>query len=272
MLARPQRQQADARRRAGRGRQARALREAHRQRRRHLGQNMEATVTEAQRAAPPPRDARALRARSRPQLTERFGYTNPMQVPRLEKVTLNMGIGEAKHDDRRPRGRHRAARHDRRPAAERAQARKSIANFKLREGMPVGVSVTLRGARMWEFAGPPRLDRDPADPRLPRAQPALVRRPRQLLAGRSRAADLPRDRLRLDRQVRGLDMTFTTTAATDEEGSSCCSGSASRSPQEGRPGGRPRSEDAEEERRERGGAAARRGRAGGPRAAQGGEP
>ena len=109
-----------------------------------------------------------------------------------------MGIGEASRMRQRRRRRdRRAARRSPASAPNLRRARKSIAAFKLREGMPVGVAVTLRKARMWEFARPPRLDRDPADPRLPRAQPALLRRSRQLLARHSRAADLPRDRLRL---------------------------------------------------------------------------
>ena len=79
------------------------------------------------------------------------------------------------------------------------RARKSIAAFKLREGMPVGVTVTLRGERAYEFLDRLIVDRDPAHPRLPRPEPALVRRPRQLLDGRPRADHLPRDRLRRDR-------------------------------------------------------------------------
>jgi large subunit ribosomal protein L5 len=112
---------------------------------------MEATVTEAQHAAPPPRLREIYQNDVAPQLTQRFGYSNPMQVPRLAKVTLNMGIGEAKTstsilDNATEQ---LAVISGQRPNVRRA--RKSIASFKIREGMPVGVSVTLRGARMWEF-------------------------------------------------------------------------------------------------------------------------
>src|SRR5919198_5320805 len=112
---------------------------------------MEATVTEAQRAAPPPRLRETYQSEVRGALTSKFGYTSPMEVPGLEKITLNMGVGDAKQST---------------PTLEAAteqlatiagqhpntrRARKSVASFKVREGMPVGVAVTLRGARMWEF-------------------------------------------------------------------------------------------------------------------------
>ena len=86
-----------------------------------------------------------------PALTERFGYANPMQVPKVAKVTLNMGVGDAKQDSRALESAQGQ------PAAIPGQrsnirrARKSIAAFKLREDMPVGLSVTLRDARMYEF-------------------------------------------------------------------------------------------------------------------------
>lgn len=86
-----------------------------------------------------------------PELTRRFGYANPMQVPRLVKVTLNMGVGEAKQDSEMLEAAEQqlATIAGQKPNVRRA--RKSIAAFKLREEMPVGLSVTLRGARMWEF-------------------------------------------------------------------------------------------------------------------------
>ena len=112
---------------------------------------MEATVTEAQRAAPPPRMRELYASEVAPSLTKRFGYSNPMQVPRLVKVTLNMGIGEAKTSTSvlEAATEQLAVIAGQHPNVRRA--RKSIANFKIREGMPVGVSVTLRSARMWEF-------------------------------------------------------------------------------------------------------------------------
>src|ERR671925_1308821 len=87
----------------------------------------------------------------RQQLIEKFGYSSPMQAPKLEKITLNMGVGEAKQDAKMLE----AAKGQladiagQQPSVRRA--RKSVAAFKLREGMPVGVSVTLRDARMYEF-------------------------------------------------------------------------------------------------------------------------
>ena len=123
-----------------------------------------------------------------------------MQVPRIQKITLNMGVGEAKTD---AKALDAAIEELTTIAGQRAQmrrARKSIAGFKLREGMPVGARVTLRGARMWEF-----LDRL-VSIALPRIrdfrgpQPELVRRARQLLARHPRADHLPGDRLRLDRR------------------------------------------------------------------------
>ena len=132
----------------------------------------------------------------RPALKDELGLSSIMQVPRIEKITLNMGVGEAKTDAKQL-----DAAMDELTiiAGQRPQirkARKSVAQFKIREGMPIGAKVTLRGARMYEF-----LDRLvsialPAHPRLPRAQPALVRRPRQLLARRPRADHLSGDRLR----------------------------------------------------------------------------
>src|SRR3954453_20503725 len=105
---------------------------------------MEATVTEAQRAAPPPRLRELYQGEVAPQLTSRFGYSNPMEVPRLQKVTLNMGVGEAKTTTSilEAATEQLAVIAGQRPNLRRA--RKSIANFKVREGMPVGVSVTLR--------------------------------------------------------------------------------------------------------------------------------
>src|SRR5919109_5242644 len=87
----------------------------------------------------------------RQQLMERFGYSTPMQAPRLEKITVNMGVGDAKQDSRvlEAATDQLATITGQRPSVRRA--RKSIAQFKVREGMPVGVAVTLRGARAYEF-------------------------------------------------------------------------------------------------------------------------
>ncbi len=87
----------------------------------------------------------------RDKLTEQFGYTNPMQVPKLEKVVLNMGVGEAVQDSKKIKQalEEMALIAGQKPVA--TKARKSIAGFKLREGMPIGVKVTLRRDRMYEF-------------------------------------------------------------------------------------------------------------------------
>src|SRR3954449_7021796 len=87
----------------------------------------------------------------RPQLMERFGYSTVMQAPKIEKITLNMGVGEAKQDSKLldAASEQLATIAGQKPNVRRA--RKSIANFKLREGMPVGLSVTLRSDRAYEF-------------------------------------------------------------------------------------------------------------------------
>ena len=153
----------------------------------------------------------------RPQLIEQFKYSSAMEAPRLTKITLNMGVGEAKQDARMMEAAQEqlATIAGQQPNIRRA--RKSIAAFKLREDMPVGVSVTLRDARMYEF-----LDRLTAIA-LPR-----VRDFRGLSArsfdGRGNYSMGLREQIIFPEidydsidQVRGLDITFTTTAKTDEE-------------------------------------------------------
>ena len=199
--ARPHRQQADPGRRAGdRRRQARSgTRSAPARRSSRPGWKQRQPQTRRSRRRHRG-SASATRARSSAALTEKFGYSSRMQVPRLEKITLNMGVGEAKTATPilEAATEQLATIAGQQPNVRRA--RKSIANFKLRDGMPVGVAVTLRGARMWEF-----LDRlvTIAIPRIRDfrgSQPPLLRRSRQLLPGDPRAADLPGDRLRLDRR------------------------------------------------------------------------
>ncbi len=112
---------------------------------------MEATATPTTQAAPPPRLRERYEQEVLPALTKKFGYSTPMEAPRLTKITLNMGLGNEKQDKRSFEAAQEqlatiAGQH---PNVRRA--RKSIASFKVREGMPVGVSVTLRRARMWEF-------------------------------------------------------------------------------------------------------------------------
>ena len=183
-----------------------------------------------------------------PQLTSRFGYTNPMQVPRLQKVTLNMGIGEAKTTTAvlEAATEQLAVIAGQRPNVRKA--RKSIANFKIREGMPVGVSVTLRGARMWEFVD--RL----VSIAIPRIRDFRGLNPRSF-DGRGNYSLGVREQLIFPEidydsidQVRGLDVTVTTSAPTDEEAFELLLGLGFPFAEEGRPG-QAESEDEEEERR-----------------------
>ena len=154
----------------------------------------------------------------RPKLQEEFGYRSPMQHPRLEKITLSMGVGEAKQNSRAldEAVEQLAIIAGQRPAVTRA--RKSIAQFKLREGMAIGCKVTLRGNRMWEF-----LDRLQSVA-LPRIRDfrgvnpdGFDGRGNYNLGLREQTIFPEIDYDRVD-QVRGLNVTITTTAATDEEG------------------------------------------------------
>src|SRR3954466_11559530 len=153
----------------------------------------------------------------RPALMERFGYTSVMQVPRIEKITVNMGVGEAKQDSRmlEAASDQLATITGQKPNVRRA--RKSIAAFKLREGMPVGLAVTLRGERAYEF-----LDRlmSVAIPRI-RDFRGLKRtsfdgRGNYALGLREQIIFPEIDYDAID-QVRGLDVIITTSAGTDEE-------------------------------------------------------
>ena len=111
---------------------------------------MEATATQAQ-TTPPPRLRERYEQEVLPALIRKFDYSTPMRAPTLSKITLNMGVGEAKQNNKMLEAAQEqlATIAGQQPNVRRA--RKSIASFKVREGMPVGVSVTLRRARMWEF-------------------------------------------------------------------------------------------------------------------------
>ena len=187
----------------------------------------------------------------RPGLVERFGYSSIMQVPRIEKITLNMGVGEAKQDSRMLE----AAQDQLATIAGQKPnvrlARKSIANFKLREQMPVGVAVTLRDARMYEF-----LDRL-LSIAIPRIRDFRGLNPRSF-DGRGNYSMGIREQIIFPEidydsidQVRGLDVTVATTAGTDEEAFALLEAFGMPFRREGRPG----AEDteaaatAEEERR-----------------------
>ena len=122
----------------------------------------------------------------RDELQKQFGYKNVNQIPKIEKIVVNMGVGEAATDAKAIDGAVADLRAITGQQPLITHARKSIATFKLRAGMPIGAKVTLRGDRMWEFFD------------LPRHLPEELRRPWQLLHGRHRAAHLPGDRLRQD--------------------------------------------------------------------------
>lgn len=153
----------------------------------------------------------------RPQLKDELGLSSIMQVPRIEKITLNMGVGEAKTDAKQL-----DAAMDELTiiAGQRPQirkARKSVAQFKIREGMPIGAKVTLRGARMYEF-----LDRL-VSIALPRIRDFRGLNPRSF-DGRGNYSLGVREQIifpEIDydaiQQVRGLDVTITTSAETDEQ-------------------------------------------------------
>ena len=153
-----------------------------------------------------------------PALREQYKYTNPMQIPGLVKVVVNMGVGEAARDAKLIDGavRDLATITGQKPQVRRAT--QSIAQFKLREGMPIGAKVTLRGDRMWEF-----LDRL-LTIALPRIRDFRGLSPNQFdgrgnytfgLTEQSMFHEINPDTI--DRP-RGMDITVVTTATTDEEG------------------------------------------------------
>lgn len=154
----------------------------------------------------------------KPALVKQFGYTNPMQIPKVTKVVVNMGVGDAARDSKLIEGavRDLTAITGQKPVV--TKARRSIAQFKLREGMPIGAHATLRGERMWEF-----LDRL-VTVALPRIRDFRGLSPTQFdgrgnytfgLTEQSVFYEIDQDRI--DR-VRGMDITVVTTAVNDEEG------------------------------------------------------
>ncbi len=154
----------------------------------------------------------------KPALRDEFGYANTMQVPGVVKVVVNMGVGDAAKDSKLIEGavRDLEAITGQKPIV--TKARKSIAQFKLREGMPIGAHTTLRGDRMWEF-----LDRL-VSIALPRIRDFRGLSPKQFdglgnytfgLNEQSMFHEIDQDRI--DR-VRGMDITVVTTATNDDEG------------------------------------------------------
>jgi large subunit ribosomal protein L5 len=168
------------------------------------------------------REMPRLKARYREEivatLREDFGYANIMQVPGLTKIVVNMGVGDAAKDSKLIDGAIRDLATVTGQKPQVTKARKSIAQFKLREGMPIGCHVTLRGDRMWEF-----LDRL-LSLALPRIRDFRGLSPRQFdgkgnytfgLNEQSMFHEIDQDKI--DR-VRGMDITVVTTAQTDDEG------------------------------------------------------
>ena len=173
-------------------------------------------MTTAERVAP--RLKQRYRDEIRDGLQEQFGYGNVMQIPGVVKVVVNMGVGDAARDAKLIDGavRDLATITGQKPQVRRAT--KSIAQFKLREGMPIGAKVTLRGDRMWEF-----LDRL-LTIALPRIRDFRGLSPTQFdgrgnytfgLTEQSMFHEINQDRI--DR-VRGMDITVVTTAKNDDEG------------------------------------------------------
>ncbi|GAA2864999.1 50S ribosomal protein L5 [Streptosporangium fragile] len=177
---------------------------------------MTANITETERVVP--RLKQRYREEIIAKLNEEFGFENIMLVPTITKIKVNMGVGEAARDSKLIEGavRDLTAITGQKPAVVRA--RKSIAQFKLREGMPIGAHVTLRGDRMWEF-----LDRL-LSLALPRIRDFRGLSPKQFDGNGNYTFGLTEqvmfheiDQDKVDRQ-RGMDITVVTTAKTDDQG------------------------------------------------------
>ena len=165
-----------------------------------------------------PRLKTRYRAEIKLALKAKFGYKNVMQIPGLVKVIVNMGVGEAARDSKLIEGAIRDLTIITGQKPQVTRSRKSIAQFKLREGMPIGAHVTLRNDRMWEFAD--RL----LSISLPRIRDFRGLSPKQFdgngnyTFGLTEQVVFPEiEQDKVDR-TRGMDITFVTTAKTDEEG------------------------------------------------------
>jgi large subunit ribosomal protein L5 len=178
------------------------------------------TSTETVQAPPRPRLRERYLTEIAPGLREEFGYSNVMQVPALKKIVVNMGVGEAARDAKLIDGavKDLSLITGQKPAVNRA--RKSIAQFKLREGMPIGAHVTLRGDRMWEF-----LDRL-LSTALPRIRDFRGLSDQQFDGRGNYTFGLVEQLMfheinpdQVDRQ-RGMDVTLVTSATNDAEGRS----------------------------------------------------
>ncbi|UYN83310.1 MAG: 50S ribosomal protein L5 [Microcella sp.] len=165
-----------------------------------------------------PRLKQKYRSEIHAALTKEFGYTNPHQVPGLVKIVVNTGVGEAARDSKVIDGAIKDLTAITGQKPQVTKARKSIAQFKLREGMPIGAHVTLRGDRAWEF-----LDRL-LSLALPRIRDFRGLSPKQFDGNGNYTFGLQEqsvfheiDQDKIDR-VRGFDITVVTTAKTDDEG------------------------------------------------------
>ena len=208
-------------------------------------------MTPQSQATPPPRLRDKYQQEILPALTRRFNYSTPMEAPSLVKITLNMGVGEAKQNNKMLEAAQEqlATIAGQQPNVRRA--RKSIASFKVREGMPVGISVTLRRARMWEF-----LDRLTSIA-VPRIRDFRGLNPRSF-DGRGNYSMGVKEQLIFPEidydsvdEVRGLDITITTTAKSDLEAFELLLGLGMPFAQEGRPGGADEEKKAEAEEEQR---------------------
>jgi large subunit ribosomal protein L5 len=165
-----------------------------------------------------PRLARHYSEKVRPALVEKFKYKSTMQAPRFEKIVINMGVGDAIQDQKLLDAAvgELTQISGQRPAVRRA--RKSISNFKLREGLPIGCAVTLRGARMYEFYD--RL----ISVAVPRIRDFRGLNPRSFdgrgnyTVGLTEQIIFPEINIEKVGKVRGMDVTIVTSARTDEEG------------------------------------------------------
>ncbi len=175
-------------------------------------------MTETTETRVAPRLKTRYRSEIKPALNEQFGYANVMQIPGLTKIVVNMGVGEAARDSKLIEGAVKDLTAITGQKPQVTKARKSIAQFKLREGMPIGAHVTLRGDRMWEF-----LDRL-LTLALPRIRDFRGLNGNQFDGRGNYTFGLTEqvmfheiDQDKIDRS-RGMDITLVTTATNDEEG------------------------------------------------------
>lgn len=178
---------------------------------------MTTTTSKAESTKQAPRLQQHYRTKAVAGLTKEFGYPNPMMVPRLTKIVVNMGVGKAVENKNRIEAANKdlTAITGQKPMIRKARG--AVSGFKLREGYPIGIAVTLRGARMWEF-----LDRliTLAIPRIRdfRGLPTKLDGRGNYTMGLSEQSVFPEIQLDKVEFVQGMDITFVTTAPTDKEG------------------------------------------------------